>query len=97
MLMYSTGTLSPSSKKQSEQPTESQLKRSLEAKDFRGCLKTMVRRFCQPIGSSMGPVPETVGATGALEDNRVSDCSLVASSPPRVEKSQTHTREYLDI
>ena len=40
MLLQPTGTLSGSSEKRSEQPTESQLIGSLEAKVCRGCFKT---------------------------------------------------------
>ena len=52
-------------------------------------LKWAVRRFYQPSGKVPGP------ATGTLE-NWVSDISLVAPSPPRAGKSQTHARRDLD-
>ena len=49
------------------------------------------------MGRSLGLVPETVAAaTGALEEDWVSDCNLVALSPPRAGKYQTHTWRDLD-
>lgn len=41
-------------------------------------------------------VPETVAAVGISEESPVRSISLVAASPPRLGKPQTHTRSNLN-
>ena len=96
MLLHPTRTPSGSSKEQSEQPIESQLIRSLEAKGCTGRLKMYSKEICRPTGRSLGPEPETTAAIEALKESRISDCNLVDPSPPRAGKSQARTRRDLE-
>ena len=56
------GKPSQSSEEQSEQPMESQLILSLEAKDCRRCLKTDSKRVCWLTGRSLGLTWESMTA-----------------------------------
>ena len=54
------------------------------------------KEICRPTGRSLGPVLKTVDATRALEESKVSDSNLAATSPPRAGKLQTLARRDLD-
>ena len=62
----------------------------------RGCFKTGTEEICRLAGKSPGLAGETKAAMGSLEENQVSDRSLLVSSLPRMGMSQTGARRDQD-
>lgn len=93
--MHLTETHSQSSEEQCEQPTQSQLIGSLEAKSRRRCLKTCGKEILQVYMKVPAPRTGDCICHRSTEESQINDFNTVAPSLPRAEKSQIHLRGNL--